>query len=132
MYSGVGNDFREVLPRMKVTHFEIIGKDSKKLQDFYASLFGWRVDANNPMNYGMVDPADAGVGGGIGADEQAGAGYVTVYVEVDDLQAALDKATSLGGATLMPPMDIPGGPQIAKFADPEGHMIGLVKAGSMG
>jgi len=70
------------------------------------------------------------VGGGIGADMQAGAGYVTIYVEVDDLAAALKKAEELGGKTLMPPMDVPGGPQIAKFADPEGHMIGLVKAGS--
>jgi hypothetical protein len=33
-----------------VTHFEIVGKDGKKLQEFYASLFGWAVDANNPMS----------------------------------------------------------------------------------
>ena len=43
-----------------VVHFEIHGKDAKKLQEFYASLFGWKIDANNPMNYGMVE---AGVGG---------------------------------------------------------------------
>jgi len=37
-----------------VNHFEIHGTDGKKAQDFYASLCGWSVDANNPMNYGMV------------------------------------------------------------------------------
>ena len=111
-----------------VVHFEIIGKDGKKLQDFYSQLFGWKIDANNPMNYGMVDGGDAGVGGGIASAMDGGPGHVTVYVEVDDLQAALTKAEGLGGKTTMPPMAVPGGPEIAMFADPEGHQIGLVKA----
>ena len=115
----------------KVVHFEILGKDGKKLQNFYSKLFDWKVDANNPMNYGIVTPADAGLGGGIAAGMD-GNGYVTVYIEVDDLNAYLKKATSLGGKTLMPPMDVPGGPTIAMFADPEGHAIGLIKAGTMG
>lgn len=37
-----------------VVHWEILGKDGKTSQDFYAKLFDWNVDANNPMNYGIV------------------------------------------------------------------------------
>ncbi len=112
-----------------VTHFEIIGKDGKKLQDFYGKLFGWHIDANNPMNYGMVDThTGKGIGGGIGAgDPKHPSNYVTVYVEVDDLAAALKKAESLGGKTVMPPSDVPGGPRIAMFTDPEGNVVGLSK-----
>ena len=33
----------------------------------------------------------------------------------------------LGGSTVQEPMDVPGGPTIALFADPEGHVVGLVK-----
>ena len=113
-----------------IVHWEVIGKDGKALQDFYGKLFGWKVDANNPMNYGMVTADDAGIGGGISAGED-GQSHVTVYVEVDDLQAYLDKAESMGGKTMMPPTAIPGGPEIALFGDPEGHVIGLVKAGAM-
>jgi hypothetical protein len=116
----------------KVTHFEIIGKDGKKLQDFYGKLFDWSVDANNPMNYGMVDAAQSHIGGGIASSMDGAAGQVTVYVEVDDLDATLKKAESLGGKTVMPPMEVPGGPTIAQFTDPEGHMIGLTKTGTMG
>jgi predicted enzyme related to lactoylglutathione lyase len=47
-------------------------------------------------------------------------------VQVDDLQAALDKAESLGGKTVMAPDQVPGGPALAMFADPEGNVIGLV------
>ncbi|MEX0785346.1 MAG: VOC family protein [Dehalococcoidia bacterium] len=113
-----------------VVHFEVIGKDGKKLQDFYSGLFGWKIDANNPMNYGIVDAKEAGIGGGV-ATGQDGQSHVTFYVEVDDLQAYLDKAESMGGKTIAPPMDVPGGPTIAMFADPEGHTIGMLKAGSM-
>ena len=38
-----------------VTHFEVLGKDAKKLQDFYSSAFGWKIDASNPMNYGIIE-----------------------------------------------------------------------------
>jgi len=110
-----------------VTHFEVHGKDGAALQKFYAELFDWHVDANNPMNYGMVDThgGDRGINGGITSDEQGA--FVTFYVEVDDLQAALDKAEQLGGTTVMPPMDVPGGPTLAQFRDPEGNLIGLAK-----
>ena len=37
-----------------VVHFEIIGKDGAALQSFYSALFGWRIDAGNPMGYGVV------------------------------------------------------------------------------
>jgi predicted enzyme related to lactoylglutathione lyase len=28
------------------------------------------------------------------------------------------------------PMDVPNGPRLALFADPEGHVVGLIEAGS--
>ncbi|MGH2584684.1 MAG: VOC family protein [Dehalococcoidia bacterium] len=111
-----------------VVHFEIIGKDGAKLQGFYRDLFGWRIDANNPMNYGLVDNNDAGIGGGIGPGE-GDESLVTFYIGVDDLQAALDKAEQLGGKTVMPITEIPGMVIMAQFADPAGNVIGLVKNG---
>lgn len=107
-----------------VVHFEIQGTDGDKLMDFYSKLFDWQIDANNPMKYGMVSATAPGIGGGVSAAEQS---RVTVYVDVDDLQAALDKAESLGGKTVAPPMDVPGGPSIAQFTDPAGNVVGLVK-----
>ena len=43
-----------------VVHFEVIGKDADKLQSYYSDLFGWEVNADNPMKYGMV-PRDGNV-----------------------------------------------------------------------
>jgi predicted enzyme related to lactoylglutathione lyase len=112
-----------------VVHFEVIGKDAKKLQDFYAQLFGWKVDANNPMNYGIVEAQGGqGIGGGIGPSQAANS-YVTFYVQVDNPQAFLDKAVQLGGKVAMPPMEIPGEHMtVAQFTDVEGNLIGIMKS----
>lgn len=112
----------------KVTHFEVHGTDGKRLQQFYSALFGWKVDANNPMQYGLVSAEQSGIGGGIA--QSPAAPKVTFYVEVADLAAALKKAGGLGGKTLMEPHQVPGGPRIAMFSDPDGNAIGLLEAGS--
>ena len=113
----------------KVTHFEIIGKDGGKAREFYGSLFGWNIDANNPMEYGIVPPEENGIGGGIAAAQPGGAPMVTVYVEVDQIQPYLDKAVSLGGKVLMERTVMPGMVTLAQFQDPDGNLIGLTEAG---
>ena len=50
-----------------VIHFEIVGKDQKALQSYYADLFGWKLNTSNPGGYGMTDPAATGVIVGVGA-----------------------------------------------------------------
>jgi predicted enzyme related to lactoylglutathione lyase len=109
-----------------VVHFEILGKDAKKLQDFYANLFGWAVDASNPMNYGIVAAGEGGIGGGIGP-AMGPQGHLTFYIAVDDPQAYLDKAEAAGGKTVMPVTEIPDMVTFALFSDPEGNTVGLVK-----
>lgn len=111
-----------------VTWFEITGKDGKKLQDFYSGVFGWKVDASNPMNYGMVDNAGEGIGGGISGGDGSSK-QVTFYVEVDDPDAYLKTIEGLGGKTVMPVTEIPGMVIFAQFADPEGNVVGITKAG---
>jgi predicted enzyme related to lactoylglutathione lyase len=106
--------------------FEVSGPNGQQLQSFYAEAFGWQIDANNEMNYGMVAAEEGGIGGGVGPSPD-GQPYVVFYIAVPDLQAALDKVGKLGGATVTPPMDVPDGPTIAFFTDPAGNRIGLMK-----
>jgi predicted enzyme related to lactoylglutathione lyase len=121
-----------------VVHFEVLGKDGDKLRSYYADLFGWEIDANNPMKYGVVaregntNAEGVGIGGGImGMPGDEYTGHVTFYVEVPDVEEALVKAESLGGTRLMGPDEVPGaGVVIGQFSDPEGHVIGLIKGGS--
>ena len=107
-----------------VVHFEIQSSDAPQLHAFYSDAFGWSIDANNPMNYGIIGPGEGGIGGGIGPS-MGGTNLVTFYIQVDDIAAALEKVAKLGGKTIMPPMDISDGPTIALFADPQGNTVGL-------
>ena len=55
-----------------VMHFEIMAKGyRKRTQEFYTQLFGWHVDDDNPMNYGMVDTHSDGAGIGGASQETA-------------------------------------------------------------
>jgi hypothetical protein len=111
-----------------VVHWEIAAKNSDKLQEFYSKLFAWKIDSNNPMNYGAVETGgEGGICGGIFKAEGEIPPYVTFYVQVDDLQAHLDKAVSLGGKQIVPPTPIPNVGHFAMFTDPEGNVIGLFK-----
>jgi predicted enzyme related to lactoylglutathione lyase len=117
-----------------VVHFEVIGKDGAKLQRYYSELFGWEIDASNPMGYGMVaregntDANGVGIGGGVGVGPEGYGGHVTFYVEVPDVEAALANAERLGGKRLMGPDRITPDTEIGQFSDPEGHLIGVIAA----
>lgn len=117
-----------------VVHFEILGQDAEKLRAFYGELFGWQIDADNQWNYGIVDRTQnlssqgVGIGGGIGAMPEGMPGHTTVYVEVPDVETALARVEALGGTRLMGPDKVMEGVEIGVAHDPEGHVIGLIKA----
>ena len=111
----------------KVIHFEVVGKDPKALQSFFGSLFGWKLDTNNPSGYGMTDPAATGIVVGIGGTPDGSAGHVTGYVRVADVDATLARAVELGGKVVMPKFSPDGVAQLGLVADPEGHVIGLTE-----
>jgi hypothetical protein len=118
-----------------VVHFEIVGKDAAKLHSYYSELFGWEIDADNPLNYGIVSrdanvsPDGIGIGGGIASGPEGYDGHVTFYIGVPDVEAALARAESLGGSRVMGPEQVMEGVEIGLFSDPEGHVIGVVKTG---
>ena len=115
-----------------VVHFEIVSTDVEKSQAFFKELFDWHIEPM-PMEhmpgmvYGMVDTHSGGISGGISSTPD-GQTHVTFYIEVDDLQAYLDKAESLGGKTVLPVTEIPGMVTLAMFSDPAGAVVGLVKS----
>lgn len=118
-----------------VVHFEVVGgNDLEKTRSFYADLFDWKLDADNPMNYATVDREEnlnadgIGIGGGVCDAPEGYPGHVTFYVEVPDVDVALAKAESLGGERVMGPDKVTEGVVIGIFKDPNGGTIGVIKA----
>ncbi len=110
----------------QIVHWEIQSQSPEKLHGFYADVFGWSVDANNPMKYGMVASGGRdGINGGIGGSPAPGS-RVVVYANVADINNTLGKIESLGGKTVMPRTDI-GMVIMAIYEDPEGNTMGIIE-----
>jgi uncharacterized protein len=108
-----------------VVHFEIGCRDSNKTSDFFSKLFGWEMQLAGPAT--MINTgADSGIHGHITSLGHEPHHYTTFYVQVDDVQGYLNKAASLGGKTVVPPVEIPAG-TFAWFADIDGNTVGLWK-----
>ena len=117
-----------------VVHFEIIGTNPGEARSYYGELFGWEFDTSSPVadavseptNYGFVEPTTDGIGipGGVGGGADYD-GRAIFYVGVPDVEAALQKAESLGGNRVMGPEKAPTGLVVGHFTDPEGNLIGL-------
>ena len=93
----------------------------------YSEAFGWSLGPadKSPLEYSMVHQKDSGGSdSGIGRAPQ-GPGHITFGV--GDLGQALMQIEPLGGKTIQPPTQVPDGMAFALFADPEGHVVGLVK-----
>ena len=113
-----------------VVHFEIGCRDVERAKKFYGELLGWEFQAYGPAamisNVGKMAGTE-GIGGHINALGHEPHKYVTIYAQVDNLQASLDKAGKLGGKTMVPPQEVPGMGHFAWLADPEGNVVGLWK-----
>lgn len=111
-----------------VVHFEIGCRNSAATQEFFSKLFGWNISPMGPA--AMIDtgqiPGVNGITGHISSLGHEPHSYVTVYVQVDDLDAYIAKAVELGGKKLMGPVTIPTG-SFAWIADLDGAVIGLWK-----
>ena len=108
-----------------VVHWEIEARDAERQRQFYGELFNWDIGDGPimtiPAGFGGPEPGPAGH---LRQSDRSG---VTLYVQVKDLRASLDKAAELGGALVMEPFDIPGGPTLAAITDPEGNPVTLVQ-----
>jgi predicted enzyme related to lactoylglutathione lyase len=119
-----------------VVHFEVIGKDPERLRKYFAELFGWEFDPpssvapeiSEPGSYGFLDLVTAADGTGIRGGIGGGPGYpshAVFYVGVPNVEAALQRAESLGGTRVMGPATSPSGLVVGHFTDPEGTLIGV-------
>lgn len=120
-----------------VVHFEIIGGDPVQLRTYYGKLFDWTFQENSPVapevshieSYSFIDrmTTDDGTGipGGVGGG-QGFHGHAIFYVGVPDVEAALQKAESLGGKRVLGPARNEAGRVIVgHFTDPAGNLVGV-------
>ena len=111
----------------KVVHFEIPVDDPARAQAFYSSVFGWRVQGWGDQPYWLVQAGEEGEQGADGAliarsDVHAAP---VVVIAVDDIDAALERATAAGADLVHGRQAVPGMGWSGYVRDTEGNIIGL-------
>ncbi len=112
-----------------VVHWEMWSEDPERASSFYSEVFGWNIRAIPEMNYHLAEKGgDSGIGGGIMKPQQGPwPAKLTVYIDVDDMDAAREKIVAAGGTMVVEPMEVPGVGAMALFEDPDGRVMGLWK-----
>ena len=113
-----------------VVQWQIVAKEPELVARFYAALFGWKVNTNNALGYRMLDTGSArGIAGGVWPSPPEGHNLVQLFVEVDDIDAFITKASALGASVIVPKSELPDGDALAIVLDPAGLSFGLYRPG---
>jgi predicted enzyme related to lactoylglutathione lyase len=109
-----------------VVQWQVISREPDTHAAFYASVFGWKIGADNPLGYRMADTGSSkGIPGGFWPAPPEARAFVQLFVEVGDIAATIKKVTASGGMVLIPPQTLPQGGQMAILRDPMGVTFGV-------
>ncbi|WP_404338725.1 VOC family protein [Sphingomonas sp. MMS12-HWE2-04] len=105
----------------RISYVEVPVKDVAGTRDFYASAFGWTFTDFGP-EYAATTGGDVDLG--INGSQDQAIPQVLPIVEVQDLEAMLDRVTQAGGTISVPIFAYPGGRRF-HFRDPAGNELGV-------
>ena len=112
----------------RIVHFEIPANQPEALTKFYSELFGWKFH-KAPMpgpEYWLCETGSdgSGIGGAVMQRQDPQQPWMN-YVDVASIEAAIERATKLGGKVALPRTPIPGVGAVAAIIDPQGNIFGL-------
>lgn len=110
---------------------ELVTTDHEAAFRFHGTLFGWEKIRDfdlGPMGKYLIYGLGGKELGGMFTQSKAVTPPMWLYyVRVADLDAALKRATSMGGRVINGPMQVPGGARIAQLTDPQGAAFALLE-----
>ncbi len=104
-----------------VLRWQIITKNPERHSVFYRDVFGWDISADNALNYRQASSQDErGIDGGFWPSPSEAPCFVQLFIEVDDVEAAVSRATDHGAVVVLSPQHLPEGEVMAILRDCEG------------
>jgi uncharacterized protein len=118
----------------QLAHFAINVDDIDRANEFYAALFGWKLEPWGPPGFFIISTED-GAKQDILASVQGRRELVKdlrmtgpeCTFAVDDIDAAISAIRTKGGTILMEKTTLPGIGQLIFFQDTEGNVLGAMQ-----
>ena len=108
-----------------VLQWQMLSPEPEKVVEFYRSLFGWRVSTGNALGYREVETG--GTPGGVWPAPPGAPAFVQLFVGVEDVAQAVERAGALGATVIVPVTTLPDGDVMAIMRDPVGMTFGLMR-----
>jgi predicted enzyme related to lactoylglutathione lyase len=100
--------------------------DVDRAKAFYGDLLGWHIEVWKPgeMDYPMISSGGA-MHGGFGPAPEGAPPHWLGHVQVEDLEATLERVRANGGTVLAGPFEVPEVGRMAPVADPQGAVLSV-------
>ena len=114
-----------------VVHFEFSVPNPEKAVEFYCGAFGWFATKRpDPVRYWQLRTSETDVGQGIPGgivESRTGESRVSLTIQVESLEDACAKVTSLGGSFVTERRFVPGYGVHVLCRDPQGCFFALIE-----
>jgi hypothetical protein len=113
-----------------VVYWEIASHDAEKTVAFLRQAFDWEFEYDARTTIHELPAGDAAAklaGGGVFTLRRARLPFLTIYIEVTDIDARARRIEELGGFIVEPPFDVSENTRICLFNEPSGVMLAMLE-----
>lgn len=119
------------MPENPLVFWELASNDAEKSVAFFRDVFEWEIEFNEKLGFYIVSAelASEPMAGGIFTLGTARLPFLTLYLQVDDIEAKAKEVEKHGGHIVEPPHVI-GGSRICLFNEPSGVTFAMIERAS--
>jgi predicted enzyme related to lactoylglutathione lyase len=114
-----------------VVFWELASHDAEKSVAFFRKVFDWDIELDEDSGIHFIPAGDAASkfgGGGIFTLRKSRLPFVSVYIQVDDIEEKVRQVEEAGGLIIEPPQSfVPGGTKICLFTEPSGVIFAMLQ-----
>lgn len=106
-----------------VVFWELASHDMERTAEFFREVFEWKVDFSERLGFYLIpeiSPPGESIDGAVFTLKKARLPFLTVYIQVEDIEVKAKLVEEKGGFIVEPPSEIPGGSKICLFNEPSG------------
>lgn len=108
--------------------WELASHDQDKSAKFFQDVFGWDLQIDPKLGfYTMKHEPPRISGGGIFTLKRAKLPFISLYIQVEDIDGMAEKVTEHGGLVTDAPFEISPGVRLCLFNEPSGVEFAMIE-----
>lgn len=113
-----------------VVFWELACHDMEKTVEFFKEVFEWKVEFSDRLGFYIIpeiSPLNEALDGAVFTLKRAKLPFLTVFIQVEDIEAKAKLISEKGGFIVDEPSEIPGGSKICLFNEPSGVTFAMLE-----